>query len=117
MEAINGLAQAERIFAKQLPTSRWHSEADRQEHIDTLAREIEQQINADIMRFDAEAMEIAGDLFGCMEPEAGAMVLRLLLSEDPVSHHMARQLILVEKEKTVSRTAEYRAIRAVEAGE
>jgi hypothetical protein len=115
---MNGLSTAERIYAKQLPSSRWHSEADRQEHIDKLAKEIEKQINADIMRFDAEAMEIAGLLFSeWIEPEDGATLLRLLRGESQLAHHHFIQRLTIEFEKAVERTANHRAIRAVEAGE
>lgn len=108
---------AQLAYDRHLPEGRWHSEADRQEYIDKRSAELAEQIKADVMRFDAEAIEIAGDLFGCLEPETSAVILRLLLVDDPKAHHLARQQVLVEYDKTVKNTAEHRAIRAVEAGE
>lgn len=93
----------------------FHSEASRQEVIGAKAIQNAKDITAALLTDDAEAMEIAGDLFGCMEPETGAKVLRLMLNPNTVQ--AGRALILAEMDKTISNTAEHRAIKQVEAEE
>lgn len=115
---IPGYVTAQLRYDRREPQSRFHSESDRQERINKLADITSEQITADVMRFDSEAMEIAGLLFSeWIEPEDGASLLRLFLAEDPTAHHLAIQRIRIEFEKAVQRTAGLRAIRAVEDGE
>lgn len=91
----------------------YHSEACRQERIGKLADSIAKEIVSSLLTNDSEATEIAGDLFGCMEPETGAKVLRLMLN--PQTAEAGRALILTEMCKTILNTAEHRAIHAEEA--
>lgn len=93
----------------------WHSEQCRQEAIWERAKDISIQIANDVVENDSEAMEIAGDLFGCMEPELGAKILRLMLV--PATLNAAREIVMQEIGKTIMNTAERRAIHAIEAEE
>lgn len=92
---------------RSMPEGRWHSEADRQEHIGKLATENEKQITAALMTDYAEAQDIAVDLFGNLEEDKCVKVLRLLLSADPAgllfSTHTVERLRSVQKQTGGSR--------------
>jgi hypothetical protein len=107
---MSNLAIAERLFKRD-----FSSEAARDELIGEKADGIAKDITAMLLTNDSEAMEIAGDLFGCMEPETGARVLRAMLN--PQTVEAGRLLILAEMGKTIANTAELRAIKQVEAME
>ena len=101
---------AERLFQRA-----FHSEADRQDLIAKKARGIEQSIYASLMKDNAEALEIAGCVIGFMEDETMAHMLRCTLTGDISGANVTRQLLMIEIDAAVRRTAELRAIREVEA--
>jgi hypothetical protein len=91
-----------------------HSEADRQRYIDQTAKRIERDIYGDLLRKDDEALEIAGDILGFMEPETMVHIMRCALRGDISGANVARQFVLSAIDESVKRTAELRAVRHVE---
>lgn len=104
-------------FKSIFGASKFHSEQDRQELIGKKADVIAKDITAALMTSDAEALEIATDMLGFMEPETMVHVIRCALRGDISGANIARQLILSEMDSSIKRTAEHRAIKQVEAEE
>jgi hypothetical protein len=102
---------SERIFNRQI----LHSEASRQEYIGKKAKSIEKDIYAALMSDDAEADEIGECVASFMSTETMRHMVRCTLSSGPAAAGVLRQLMLIEIDAAVKRTAELRAIRHVEA--
>lgn len=99
-------------FKSIFGASKFHSEQDRQEAIGKKADSIAKDITAALLNDDSEAIEIAGDMLGFMEPEAMARLIRYALRND-VGH--LRLELLAAMDDSVKRTADLRAVRQAEA--
>lgn len=100
-------------FKSIFGASKFHSEQDRQEAIRKKAASIAHFIIESLLTDDREAIEIAGDMLGFMEPEAMARLVRYALCND-VGH--LRFEFLAAMDESVKRTAEHRAIKLVDEG-
>lgn len=104
-------------FTSIFGASTFHSEQDRQELIGKKANAIAKEITAVLMTDESEALEIADDIIGHMEPETMVHILRCALRGDISGANIARQLLLSEMDSSIKRTSEHRAIKLVEAEE
>lgn len=102
-------------IAKKLFERAFHSEGDRQRLIQQKARKYERDITSALLTNESEAMEIAGDILGFIEPETMVHIMRCALRGDLSGANVARQLIACEIDESVKRVAEHRAVRDVEA--
>lgn len=107
---MTDLSIAERLYKRHL-----HSEQDRQEEIQRRAARIEQHLVSVFMKSDSEALEIAGDILGFMEPEVMMHILRCNIRGGAAGLAVSRQFSLNEFNESVKRIAEHRAIKEVEA--
>jgi hypothetical protein len=110
-EIMTDLSIAERLFAKAL----FHSEQDRQDFIGQKARQFEREIASAIRKDKAELHEIAGCVLGFMENETMGFVLLAMDDGDIGAVRSAQLMLQNEFKEAIRRTAETRAVKAVEA--
>jgi hypothetical protein len=108
---MTDLSIAERLFAKAL----FHSEQDRQDFIGQKARQFEREIASAIRKDKAELHEIAGCVLGFMENETMGFVLLAMDDGDIGAVRSAQLMLQNEFKEAIRRTAETRAVKAVEA--
>jgi hypothetical protein len=102
------------VITPQIFKRSFHSEQCRQELIGKRADGIAQDLMASLIKDDAEALEVAEDMIGFMEPETMVHLMRCALRGDISGANVARQLLLTVVDESVRRIADHRAIKSLE---
>lgn len=104
---MSNLSIAQRLYKREFA-----SEASRQELIDEKAKRNAQDITKNLLSVDSEAIEVADDIIGFMEPEKMASIMRCVLRGDMQNTRLEMLALTME---SVKRVSEHRAIKEVEA--